>query len=268
METSSGLLILFACMTKLSLAHFERGMCYIDRSGRNRVLPNAVLRDHSLTIEKCIAHCRSCNYDYAGVETGHECWCGNKEPADSQKRHWSECSSNCAGNRYQRCGGIWRINVYTTGLCYKDGSGHNRVLPHAIWRSSSLTIEKCIHHCYRRNFDFAGVQTGHECWCGNHNPNDSQRRPQSECSVRCAGNHNQKCGGIWRINVYKVGSSIRGNRNLQGYESKQIQGLEKQDEIDQSFEKEVEQNYGEDMEDGFDQMDHSLDQIEESLKEE
>jgi len=64
--------------------------------------------------------------------------------------------------------------------------------------------------------------------------------------------------------VYKVGSSIRGNRNLQGYENEQIQSLEKEGEIDHSFEKEVEQNYGEDMEEGFDQMD----QIEESLKEE
>ena len=89
-------------------------MCYVD-SG-NRVLPYAVKRDYSMTIEKCIAHCRSFNYVYAGVETGHECWCGNKKPAENLKRHHSECSVTCPGNRSQQCGGVWRINVYSTGL--------------------------------------------------------------------------------------------------------------------------------------------------------
>merc|ERR1719481_1701254 len=113
MGKSFELLALFLCLTKLSDAYFFRGMCYVD-SG-HRVLPHARINDHSLTIEKCIAHCRSCNYDYAGVEYGHECWCGNQEPASSLRRHYSECSAKCPGNQYQRCGGTWRINVYKVG---------------------------------------------------------------------------------------------------------------------------------------------------------
>jgi len=261
------LFVLFLCLTKLSDAYFFRGMCYVD-SG-HRVLPHARINDHSLTIEKCIAHCRSCNYDYAGVEYGHECWCGNQEPASSLRRHYSECSAKCPGNQYQRCGGTWRINVYTTGLCYKDSS--TRVLPHARINDHSLTIERCIAHCHRRNFDYAGVEFSHECFCGNLNPSSSLKRPQSECNAKCKGNHNQKCGGTWRINVYKVGSSIRGNRNLQGtYENKQIQSFEER-EMEQEFEREEEmdQSFEEDLEENIEEeMGQNFDQIEQSLKEE
>ena len=91
-----------------------QGLCYAD--SKNRVLPYALKKDYSMTIEKCIAHCRSCDYDYAGVEYGHECWCGNKEPAYNLRRHYSECSTKCPGNHYQRCGASLRINVYTTGI--------------------------------------------------------------------------------------------------------------------------------------------------------
>merc|ERR1712098_137968 len=99
---------------------------------------------------------------------------------------------------------------------------------------------------------------------GNLNPSSSLKRPQSECNVKCKGNHNQKCGGVWRINVYKVGSSIRGNRNLQsGYENKKIQSFEKE-EIEENFEKEVVEEMGQNLEEEFDQ---SVDQMEQSLEE-
>merc|ERR1712198_259869 len=269
MGISYGHLVLFLCIFKLSDAYFFRGLCYAD--SRNRVLPYALKKDYSMTIEKCIAHCRSCDYDYAGVEYGHECWCGNKEPAYNLRRHYSECSTKCPGNHYQRCGASLRINVYTTGLCYKDSA--TRVLPHAKINDHSLTIERCIAHCHRINFDYAGVEFAHQCFCGNLNPSSSLKRPQSECNVKCKGNHHQKCGGGWRINVYKVGSSIRGNRNLQsGYENKQIQSFEKE-EIEENFEKEeveeMNQNFEEEFGQSVDQMEKSFDEEKEgALKDE
>jgi len=38
----------------------------------------------------------------------------------------------------------------STGICYEDGSGSNRLLPHAVMRDKGLTIKKCILHCYRK----------------------------------------------------------------------------------------------------------------------
>ena len=96
-----------------------------------------------------------------------------------------------------------------TGFCYEDGSGSNRLLPHDVMRDKGLTIQKCILHCSEKKYKFAGVQTGHECWCGNDSPPKNKIRSKSDCSVRCSGDHDQKCGGIWRINVFDIGKSLR-----------------------------------------------------------
>ena len=62
-----------------------------------------------------------------------------------------------------------------------------------------------------------------------------------------------------------LGSSIRGNRNLQGgYENKQIQSFEKE-EMEQDFEKEVVEEMGQNFEE---EVDQSVDQMEHSFEEE
>ena len=64
---------------------FTSGQCYEDNS--NRILPfwvlgqgNADTYDGSLSKERCISACAG--YDYAGVQYGHECFCGNEKPSE------------------------------------------------------------------------------------------------------------------------------------------------------------------------------------------
>ena len=72
--------------------------------------------------------------------------------------------------------------------------------------SYSQTIETCIRKCMRKNFAFAGVQYGGQCWCGNTLPGAGDRRPSSECNNPCSGDENQMCGGGLRNNVYRTGN--------------------------------------------------------------
>ena len=72
--------------------------------------------------------------------------------------------------------------------------------------SYSQTIENCIRKCMRKNFAFAGVQAGHQCFCGNTLPGAGDRRPSSECNNPCSGNENQMCGGYSRNNGYRTGN--------------------------------------------------------------
>lgn len=66
----------------------------------------------------------------------------------------------------------------------------------------SMHIEKCVSLCKEKNFSFAGVQNGNQCYCGDEAP--IQSAPARECHLNCAGDTSQKCGGHWRMNVYTI----------------------------------------------------------------
>ena len=87
--------------------------------------------------------------------------------------------------------------------CFKDSG---RLFPFkAANDDEGLTIEKCKKLCFEDNqYEYAGVQHANKCWCGmgNYKPTKAPA-PQSECSMPCAGDSTQKCGGSWRMNIYR-----------------------------------------------------------------
>ena len=58
-------------------------------------------------------------YDYAGVQAGDECHCGNGKPGDDKKTADNECATPCKTRNYETCGGTERANVYD--LTYNFG---------------------------------------------------------------------------------------------------------------------------------------------------
>ena len=58
------------------------------------------------------------------------------------------------------------------------------------------------------------MQNGIECFCGDIQPTASLYRP-GECSTKCPGNENEKCGGSsWRMSVSSVESDVSGKCTL------------------------------------------------------
>ena len=99
------------------------------------------------------------------------------------------------------------VSVSWTGnYCVRD-SPNPRLLPFIPGRSwfPSLTPAKCIKACNDQNYNFAGVQFGHTCWCGNDAPPEYTIVDMEECNQSCGGDSAQKCGAAWRMNVYKIG---------------------------------------------------------------
>ncbi|CAG2201459.1 unnamed protein product [Mytilus edulis] len=170
--------------------------CYQDHS--KRILPKAVLKDKSMTVQKCRQCCGKKGFKYAGVEYGIECFCGDVL-RKNKKRKESDCKMPCSGNKQQICGGTWRISIYTgkppkcrnkchkrlsvekenvsvdlntkvTELnlvkkarvqsayigCYQDHS--KRILPKAVLKDKSMTVQKCRQFCGKKGFKYAGVE--------------------------------------------------------------------------------------------------------------
>ncbi|XP_072037491.1 uncharacterized protein [Amphiura filiformis] len=88
-----------------------------------RVLPLGGISTLNMTIGRCINHCVDLQDDiqYAGVETGNECYCGTADADYDQggrgKRSDEECRIKpCVGNENQACGDDFRIAVYDLSL--------------------------------------------------------------------------------------------------------------------------------------------------------
>lgn len=84
--------------------------------------------------------------------------------------------------------------------------GPFRTLP-TLFASDTMTGELCMAWCADRGFAFAGMEYRRECWCGNTYA--ATRQPKttvaslSGCSMTCAGNGSQKCGGAGWLSLYK-----------------------------------------------------------------
>lgn len=67
----------------------------------------------------------------------------------------------------------------------------------------SLTIPKCKNTCYRRAYNFAGVQQGNQCWCGNFVAGEWTKN-QTDCNTPCTGDKTSICGGVQAVNVFQA----------------------------------------------------------------
>jgi len=61
---------------------------------------------------------------------------------------------------------------------------------------------RCASYCHERGFGLAGVENGHQCFCGNQLRIDAQRAPDADCRKDACSGGPGGCGGGWRIGVY------------------------------------------------------------------
>ncbi|TFL02772.1 WSC domain-containing protein [Pterulicium gracile] len=214
--------IAFAAKT-IPSAWLSKG-CYKETTG-TRQLPEAYLSAPDMTPEKCHDFCSVYNFHFAGVEYGKECWCGKgiSSPLEFDFSLPSKCNMPCAGSSQETCGGPYLIDIYenpapfagpfmSTGAngyifpqCYVDQVS-DRVLPVlANDQASPVSVDLCTKACKAKNFPYAGLEYGGECFCGNTKPSPSLKRHYTECAkMACDGNKNEYCGGADRILVYET----------------------------------------------------------------
>ncbi|PPQ65256.1 hypothetical protein CVT24_011411 [Panaeolus cyanescens] len=84
--------------------------CYLD--DRSRILHGGYRDAQDMTVISCISICQGNGFSIAGVERASECFCGNSIRADAIQKTETECARGCSGDASQRCGDIWRLNLY------------------------------------------------------------------------------------------------------------------------------------------------------------
>ncbi|CAG2240873.1 Antigen WC1.1,Scavenger receptor cysteine-rich domain superfamily protein,Neurotrypsin,Scavenger receptor cysteine-rich type 1 protein M160,Scavenger receptor cysteine-rich type 1 protein M130,Deleted in malignant brain tumors 1 protein [Mytilus edulis] len=72
-----------------------------------------------------------------------------------------------------------------------------------------MTVEHCVSSCDALDFDYAGLETGFECYCDSilHQNLTERRRPESECNLPCPLG-TAFCGGNYRLSLYQINVQV------------------------------------------------------------
>ena len=122
-----------------------------------RILQGHFEVNNQMTIEMCLAICRSRNYKYAGLEWQIECYCDNKLPPSLEWAWPQKCDDRCAGDFDQVCGGSHAISLWTVpsktldGICVFNSPTNEILSEYQEKGHQNLTVEKCQSICLGNN---------------------------------------------------------------------------------------------------------------------
>ncbi|XP_038066020.1 proto-oncogene tyrosine-protein kinase receptor Ret-like isoform X2 [Patiria miniata] len=111
------------------------------------------------------------------------------------------------------------VEEYTSGECAAPGylgcfgDAENRSLSVGpALDHNEQSVELCFRNCLEpTEYKYAGMEYGHECWCGNEDYDKHGQAPDSDCQDLCTGNSDQICGGDWLLSVYRVSQGVCSN---------------------------------------------------------
>uniref|UniRef100_A0A2M4BCE2 protein xylosyltransferase n=2 Tax=Anopheles marajoara TaxID=58244 RepID=A0A2M4BCE2_9DIPT len=89
--------------------------------------------------------------------------------------------------------------------CFRDEKAFRLLSSYYTRFKTNNTPERCILLCLQSGYPYAGVQYGHECFCGDETPKVAAKLPDSSCNMKCTGDPKQICGGYFTMNVYETG---------------------------------------------------------------
>lgn len=96
-----------------------------------------------MTVTKCTDFCTSKGLALAGLEAGNECFCASAltiSAGAGKQVGDGECGSNCGGDGTQKCGGTWRVSLYST----LTGQALNTALGQVTQTTTSTTTTATV----------------------------------------------------------------------------------------------------------------------------
>ncbi|PMD40623.1 WSC-domain-containing protein [Hyaloscypha variabilis F] len=106
---------------------------------------------------------------------------------------------------------------FTYYSCISEPSSGRALSRQVENNGTYMTIEKCLSGCWM--YQYAGVEYGRECWCGNtlNTGGANLNISDSGCSFTCPGNSSEYCGAGTHLNLYwfDVRKAMMNNGTLQ-----------------------------------------------------
>lgn len=181
------------------------------------------------SLEACQQFAQTRNYRYFGLEYSAECYVDDYINPSSQNISASSCKMSCKNNTQQMCGGSNAISLFSNTAylpriplssqtntsatyiyqgCYTD-QGNPRTLSGYSVSQSSNSVDSCVQLCSSKGYSWAGVEYGRECYCSNAGTGTATLKGDAQCTMQCAANVKQNCGGSMALQVYRLQTSSR-----------------------------------------------------------
>ncbi|KAL6472311.1 hypothetical protein MHYP_G00184990 [Metynnis hypsauchen] len=151
--------------------------CFIN-DDKQRALGGTVLYDfRKMTSSLCQDTCSESGYQFAGLEYGTECHCGNRISAPRARRE--DCNLDCRGERGSPCGGVGRLSIYKVEERLPGHRTYRNVHYHGCFQAlkntseglllhtsqTNLTLQLCVETCTDKELPLA-VMRRRDCLCG------------------------------------------------------------------------------------------------------
>ncbi|CAJ1970367.1 unnamed protein product [Cylindrotheca closterium] len=183
-----------------------------------------VLGSHYSSVAECKALCLDIGFTYFGVQYGEQCFCGNSYGKYGISEN---CDTPCTAVDESNCGGEYANSAYFTGAAVAPvadlednlycGCMGDMVEPRDLEHQaphSDLGQNACIYYCRSKNYDFAGLQEGKKCFCGD---NAGTYGLSNDCGMECLrpeasvcydGSSSCTCGGPSGSDVFRTSTGV------------------------------------------------------------
>uniref|UniRef100_A0A3B3SB58 WSC domain containing 1 n=1 Tax=Paramormyrops kingsleyae TaxID=1676925 RepID=A0A3B3SB58_9TELE len=105
-----------------------------------------------------------------------------------------------------------RVDHRTYIGCFLDDAKGRALKGAVFYDFRKMTSTMCQDTCSESGYQFAGLEYGSECYCGNRV--GSSRVREEDCNLDCKGERGSPCGGVGRLSVYKVEEMLPGQRRF------------------------------------------------------
>eukprot|EP00918_Siedleckia_nematoides_P094940 GHVU01208445.1.p1 GENE.GHVU01208445.1~~GHVU01208445.1.p1 ORF type:complete len:540 (-),score=106.13 GHVU01208445.1:74-1450(-) len=169
-----------------------------------------------MTIGECIRRCADGGFRYAGLQSGHSCFCGNRFGKHYRARE-AECNTACKGNSKETCGGKLVNSVYYSGAHYvgcrtaAPVDGQPQLMN--VTTDAHMTVDRCSAYCLTQGANYAYLRGGNGCVCAGTDRTVKRDDTEERCPVACVGNPSSKCGGVQSrtaVDAYLVAGVLLG----------------------------------------------------------
>ncbi|KIX98048.1 uncharacterized protein Z520_06127 [Fonsecaea multimorphosa CBS 102226] len=206
--------------------------CFVEAVGGRALSGTSFSNSTGMTLELCAAFCSMTSSAFFGTEYSQECYCGNSISTATAPQ--SDCSMFCTGDNTEFCGGGSRLSVWSLGNYYSgNGTGTignsspsssaspvppatgisligcysettpTRALSALFTSGTFVTVDYCAQQAQQLNLQYFGLEYASQCLADSVLSPNSMQIASSQCSMTCAGNSSEVCGGPNAISLYK-----------------------------------------------------------------
>ncbi|XP_076875335.1 sialate:O-sulfotransferase 1 [Brachyhypopomus gauderio] len=151
--------------------------CFVNNDEKHALGGTMLYDFRKMTSSLCQDTCSESGYQFAGLEYGTECHCGNR--INAPRARMEDCNLDCRGDRGSPCGGVARLSVYKVEETLPGHRRYRNVRYHGCFLTPrdtggdslfhgshfNLTSQLCVETCTDKELPLALLR-GRDCLCG------------------------------------------------------------------------------------------------------